>query len=73
MSEANISMNFAGICTGILFLVVSLGIQVLNWWLLSRSLDGKDDWFIIPVIIFLWNVIAPVVFVYRLLLERGII
>lgn len=66
-------MNFTGICTGILFLVVSLGIQVLNWWLLSRSLEGKDDWFIIPVIIFLWNVIAPVVFVYRLLLERGII
>ncbi len=73
MSEANISMNFARICTGILFLVVSLGIQVLNWWLLSKSLGGEDDWFIIPVIIFLWNVIAPVVFVYSLLLERGII
>ena len=66
-------MNFAGICTGLLFLVVSLGIQVLNWWLLARSFGGEDDWFIIPVIIFLWNVIAPVVFVYRLLLERGII
>lgn len=66
-------MNFVGICTGILFLVISLGIQVLNWWLLARSMSNGDDWLIIPVIIFLWNVIAPVVFVYRLLLERGII
>lgn len=66
-------MNFARICTGILFMAVSLGIQVLNWWLLAKSLNGEDDWFIIPVIIFLWNVIAPVVFIYRLLLERGII
>ena len=66
-------MNVARICTGILFLIVSLGIQVLNWWLLAKSLGDGDDWLIIPVIIFLWNVIAPVIFIYRLLLERGII
>lgn len=66
-------MNFAGICTGILFLVVSLGIQVLNWWLLARTLSDGDDWSFILVTIFLWNVMAPVIFAYSLLLERSII
>lgn len=66
-------MNFARICTGILFLVVSLGIQFLNWWLLARSLNDGDDWSFILAIIFIWNAIAPVVFGYSLLLERGIL
>ena len=66
-------MNVARVCTGVLFLIVSLGIQVLNWWLLAKSLSNNDDWLIIPVIIFLWNVMAPVIFIYMMLIERGLI
>lgn len=66
-------MNFARVCTGILFLIVSLGVQILNWWLLAKSLSDNNDWLIIPVIIFLWNVMAPVIFIYMMLIERGLI
>lgn len=66
-------MNFARVCTGVLFLIVSLGVQILNWWLLAKSLSNNDDWLIIPVIIFLWNVMAPVIFIYMMLIERGLI
>lgn len=66
-------MNFARVCTGVLFLIVSLGVQILNWWLLAKSLSDNNDWLIIPVIIFLWNVMAPVIFIYMMLIERGLI
>jgi hypothetical protein len=66
-------MNVARVCTGVLFLIVSLGIQILNWWLLAKSLSDNNDWLIIPVIIFLWNVMAPVIFIYMMLIERGLI
>ena len=68
-------MNLSEVCTVFLFVLISCGIQFLNLqiffvWILTKS---NYDWLIIPVVIFLWNVIAPVLLVYKLLLERGLL
>ena len=61
-------MNLAEICTVALFVLISFGIQSLNAWILTKS---DYEWVIIPVIIFVCNVVAPVILVYKLLLEKG--
>ena len=68
-------MELAKFCTVMLFVVISFGLQILNWWLISAILKQliDDDWLILGVIIFLWNVIAPVFLVYKVLVERGML
>ena len=64
-------MTFSTVCTMLLFTAISFGIQIFNWYIMSKS--GDDDWLLIGIIIFLWNVMAPVFLVYRLLVERGML
>ena len=68
-------MELAKFCTVMLFVVISFGLQILNWWLISAILKQliDDDWLILGVIIFLWNVITPVFLVYKVLVERGML
>ena len=66
-------MNLAKCCTIFLFVIISFGIQVLNWWIIAKFIDDDDFLFIIAIVIFLWNVIAPIILVYRLLVERGLL
>ena len=63
-------MNLSNVCTVALFVLISCGIQFLNLWILTKS---NYDWLIIPVVIFLWNVMAPVLLVYKLLVEGGLL
>ena len=63
-------MILSEVCTVALFVLISFGIQFLNLWILTKS---NYDWLVIPVIIFLWNVMAPVILVYKLLLEKGLL
>lgn len=66
-------MNLATFCTVILFIAISLGVQILNWWLLYKVSTTDEEWLIIPIIIFLWNVIAPAFLVYKILVEKGML
>ena len=63
-------MNLSEVCTVALFVLISFGLQILNVWILTKS---DYEWLIISVIIFVWNVIAPVILVYKLLLEKGLL
>ena len=63
-------MMVAKVCTFILFLILSACMQFLYAWMLTRE---KDDWYIIGVLIFLFNVLVPVIFFYISLIEKGIL
>ena len=58
-------MNIAKACSFILFLLLSIAMQVLYSWMLVREMD---DWYIIGVLIFLFNVMVPVIFFYKTLI-----
>lgn len=64
-------MNLSEVCTVALFVLISCGIQFLNLWMILTK--SNYDWLIIPVVIFLWNVMAPVLLVYKLLVEGGLL
>ena len=57
-------------CTFILLLVSSVVLQVLNTWILF---EAKDDWFILSVVVFLFNVLFPIVVIYKFLIFKGLI
>ena len=64
-------MNVGLFCTAIVLVVSSIVIQVIYTWFLLD--ERMEDYFIIPVVIFLFNIIFPIVMIWKSLIMHGLI
>ena len=59
-------------CTAVLLLLVSIGIQMLNIWLIA-GLYKKDAFIAVVIVISLFNILYPSTSIYYWLIFKGFI
>ena len=59
-------------CTAVLLLLVSIGIQMLNIWLIA-GLNKKDVFIAVTIVISLFNIFYPPTSIYYWLIFKGFI
>ena len=65
--------NFTRICVLFTLFVISLGVHVGAMFGLRASFENKGDWFVVFILVFLFDVIFPVIAIYMMLWRMGVI